>query len=303
MTYRQLWHPLTSVYDEQEARAVARLVLELRFGLTMTDIVMGREQTLPEEELSAIRSRLLTGEPVQYVLGEAAFCGRTLHVDPGVLIPRPETETLCRTVVETAEALQRIFSKARTKSRPRPLRILDIGTGSGCIAVTLALDIAQAEVMAWDISPKAVATARENALWLGARVAVTEYNALSAGDAPALSPCLQRDSRTNLPQWDIIVSNPPYVFYDERETMAPGVLQHEPQEALFAPDDNPWMLYHSIARYAAQTLRPQGMLFLETNPRMADQLALDVLAAIGSGSVTIQEDDYGKQRFVIAQKN
>ena len=198
--------------------------------------------------------------------------------------------------VKRAHAYKSHILTKKTTKRGRRLR--DVA-----YADVLALDIAQAEVMAWDISPKAVATARENALWLGARVAVTEYNALSAGDAPALSPCLQRDSRTNLPQWDIIVSNPPYVFYDERETMAPGVLQHEPQEALFAPDDNPWMLYHSIARYAAQTLRPQGMLFLETNPRMADQLALDVLAAIGSGSVTIQEDDYGKQRFVIAQKN
>jgi len=294
MTYTQLWHRLTAIYDQDEAKAIARWVLDVRFGLSMTDILCGKDTQLSadhQQELEEIAQRLEKAEPVQYVLGVADFCGRQVHVGPGVLIPRPETAELCQTIIGTVSSMS------------RPLRILDIGTGSGCIAITLALDIPGSRVMAWDISPQAVETARRNARRLGAQVEVEEFNALGAGGVPCLTPCLERDDRTNLPQWDVIVSNPPYVFYDEREEMTPSVLQHEPHEALFAPDDNPWMLYNSIARYASQTLRPQGMLFLETNPRMAEQLAIDVMAHLGSGTVAACDDTYGRKRFIIAQKD
>ena len=183
MTYSEFWQPLTAVYDEGEARAVAQMVMEVHFGLTMADVLCGRMGD--EAELLQLQRRLLTGEPVQYVLGLAEFCGRQFHVEPGVLIPRPETEELCRWVIEVAE---------RGKDR---CTILDIGTGSGCIATTLALDLlAQpASVVAWDLSDTALLVARKNAERLGANVSFVKQDALCPTDDQAC--------------WDIIVSNPP----------------------------------------------------------------------------------------------
>ena len=274
MKFRDFWQPLVGLYDDGEARAIARLVMERRFGLSMADIATGAVERLDEEELDAVRQRLLTGEPVQYVLGEAVFRGRTFHVVPGVLIPRPETEWLCHKAVSSF--LLRFY-------RNHPFSILDIGTGSGCIACTLALETS-AEVVAWDISDRAIDIARSNALALGANVKVEKQDALNPPD--------------DVHRWDLIVSNPPYVCEHEKMAMHPNVLGHEPAEALFVPDDDPLLFYRSIACYAAHALKPGGELLLEINPLYASELQT-LLSGMGFSEGEIQEDVFGKKRFAV----
>lgn len=281
MTYRDFYIPLTRLYDEGEAKAIARLVMERRYGLTMADIACGGVESIDGKELEALQSRLLTGEPVQYVLGEAEFCGRIFFVQPGVLIPRPETEWLCRYIS------QRPYRSG--------WRVLDIGTGSGCIACTVALDGRQKQgavpdgdatgtVVAWDISDIAIATARKNAERLGAKVTVEKVDALAPPD----------DSE----KWDIIVSNPPYVCLNERKQMHQNVLRHEPDTALFVPDDDPLLFYRAIASYAVKALRPNGQLLFELNPLYADELK-EMAHGMGFKQVQTEYDIYGKERYAV----
>lgn len=285
MTFRDFWHPLATVYAPREARSVALLALERRFGLRLADIACGDVEGLDEQVLEQLRSRLLAGEPVQYVLGEAGFCGRTFSVGPGVLIPRPETEWLCRKAVQLTAGLD-------------GASFLDIGTGSGCIACTVALERASragrpspeltgTEVVAWDISEEALAMARANAAALGARVCVEKADALRP---PA-------DTR----RWDIIVSNPPYVCLRERAAMHPNVRCHEPELALFVPDDDPLMFYRAIARYATRALKPRGALLFELNPLYAGDLAA-MASDMGFGAVTVEEDAQGRQRYAVISR-
>ena len=232
-------------YDEQEARSIVRLLLFDVFGLTLTDICGGALDSLSIEEesrLEQLMRQLEEGAPVQYVTGKALFADRTFNVRPGVLIPRPETEELCRMV---------------ERNCPSQATILDIGTGSGCIAITLALNIPQASVTAWDISREALSIAEENAHRHGATVNFQLQDALSPPEAEK--------------KWDVIVSNPPYICINEQKDMEPHVLNHEPHQALFVPDDNPLLFYEAITRYAAHALSPQGFLAFEINPLYATE--------------------------------
>lgn len=193
MTYRELWHRLTPVYESEEAQAVVRILLDELFSMSLTDIVSGKVNELSEENqhlLEEKMQRLEKGEPLQYVLGAASFFGRQFHVTPDVLVPRPETEELCNIIID--DVLERGLPD-------RPLHILDIGTGSGCIAVTLALEIPGAAVDAWDISEKALAVARENAARLKVNVHFEHQDALATDKLP-----LPSDTE----KYDIIVSNP-----------------------------------------------------------------------------------------------
>lgn len=228
---------LQACYDEHEARAIARYILEVRFGMTLTDICAGKDKQISAEEhceLENIIGRLLQKEPIQYVLQQADFCGRTFHVAPGVLIPRPETE----------ELVQWILDDHAGDGAPR---ILDIGTGSGCIAVTLSKEIPQAEVAALDISAEALDIARKNAANHQARVSFHIQDILQ-DDLP---DSLCRD-------WDIIVSNPPYICLSEATVMEDNVLRYEPHAALFVPDRPPLLFYKAIGAFARKALRPQG---------------------------------------------
>lgn len=272
MNYIDLWHALHPLYDDGEAKAIVRLVLEERFGLTMSDIFCGKVTELSADdqaELGKIIGRLEKGEPVQYVLGYTSFCWRSFHVAPGVLIPRPETEELCRWI--TAEGAG--------------ARVLDIGTGSGCIAVTLALDLPASAVTAWDISLKALNIARDNADALGATVTFEVQDAL-------LPP---EDDR----QWDLIVSNPPYVMHSEIGGMAKNVLNHEPDIALFAPHGRPILFYEVIGNYARHHLVPGGALYFELNPLTADEVG-NSLRKQGFTQIEFRDDQYGKCRFLKA---
>lgn len=272
MNYIDLWHALHPLYDDGEAKAIVRLVLEERFGLTMSDILCGKVTELSADdqaELGKIIGRLEKGEPVQYVLGYTSFCRRSFHVTPGVLIPRPETEELCRWI--TAEGAG--------------ARVLDIGTGSGCIAVTLALDLPASAVTAWDISLKALNIARDNADALGAAVTFEVQDAL-------LPP---EDDR----QWNLIVSNPPYVMHSEIGGMTKNVLNHEPDIALFAPHGRPILFYEVIGNYARHHLVPGGALYFELNPLTADEVG-NSLRKQGFAQIEFRDDQFGKCRFLKA---
>ena len=276
MTYNEMWRKLAQVYDEGEAKAVARMVYEVRYGLTLSDIYIGKDTQLSldcQAELEEITKRLLDSEPVQYILGQADFCGRTFHVEPGVLIPRPETEHLCQLITKHVA----IGSPNRT--------VLDIGTGSGCIAITLALDIPNSQVTAWDISPIALRVAKGNAQQLGAKVNVVENDMLQQTYQVA-------------PQWDLIVSNPPYICDSEAEQMEANVLDYEPEIALFVPDDNPLQFYVPIMNYAQSALHPGGELWLETNP-LYEEIIEERLLELGF-NVIAHDDQFGKTRFIQA---
>lgn len=286
MIYKELWHRLMPLYDENEAKAIARMVYEERFGLTLSDLLMGRDADLPHEELEQLAQRLEQGEPVQYVLGKADFCGRSFHVEPGVLIPRPETMELIRLVNVNANVNDN-DNAHRSTLHPQPPTntILDIGTGSGCIAITLALNLPEAEVTAWDISDKALAVARGNAQRLGAKVQFEKRDALQPPD--------------DISRWDIIVSNPPYVCEREKKQMERNVLNWEPPLALYVPDNDPLLFYRSIGCYAQKALKPEGCLLMEMNALYGDSM-LNLMESIGFTHVQLYKDQFGKDRFITA---
>ena len=281
MNYQELWRRLAQVYDEGEAKAIARMVYEVRFNLTLSDLFIGKDTQLSandQAELAEITQRLEQQEPVQYVLGQADFCGRTFLVNQHVLIPRPETEELCRWII----------SEFRDESLEfRDCSILDIGTGSGCIAITLAAGLPKFEVTAWDISGEALQVARENAKRLHFNV-IFEL-------ADALSTPLDHE------RWDVIVSNPPYICNKERARIEANVLDHEPHTALFVPDDSPLLFYSAIAQYGLTALKTGGRLYFEINPLYAQELA-EMLSMMSYHDIEIKNDTYGKQRMIRARR-
>ncbi len=274
---KKLWERLIPLYGEREAVAITYYVLDVRFNLSKTDVICGKIDSLTDEdkaELESIFTRLEKAEPVQYVIGKAYFCQRQFKVCKGVLIPRPETEELCGIIQE------------RCKEKQCP-KILDIGTGSGCIAVTLSLDIAGSKVHAWDISQDALNIAKENATRHNANVTFRQCDILN------IEPSSE--------SWDIIVSNPPYICDKEKETMNSNVLDYEPHTALFVPDENPLLFYRAITKYASHTLESEGMLFFEINPLYADETA-ELLRQYYFEDINIKEDMFGKKRFIYASK-
>ena len=330
MTYNQLWKRLTAIYNEREAQAIVRTVLDALFGMSLTDICLGKVTQLSADDttrLEKIMQRLEKSEPVQYVLGAEWFAGRLFDVAPGVLIPRPETEDLVKWTCDEAKEKEKEkednskeergkeekeVSKKREaqKKEEQPLSsplkeeeeglrkgkevskkgeeaphpsILDIGTGSGCIAITVALALPQARVTAWDISTDALAIAAGNAHRLGASVRFEHQDALSAPDDEE--------------RWDVIVSNPPYICDRERADMSDNVLSYEPELALFVPDSDPLLFYRAIARYASKALKPGGRLLFETNTAYAHEVA-QTMADEGFTAIEVRNDCFGKPRMV-----
>ena len=289
MTYEEFWKPLAGQYDDGEAKATTRMVLDMEFGLSMTDILCDKVTQLSADEsqkLKKIHERLMAGEPVQYVLGKEVFYGRTFLLTPDVLIPRPETAELCQWIISEFE---------NPHSIPSPIRILDVGTGSGCIAITLTLEIANTQTWAWDISGNALHIAQRNAQLLGADISFKKCDVLSPENTSS-----QSHSSSPL-QYDIIVSNPPYICPIEKGLMNKNVLEHEPHIALFVPEENPLLFYHAISQMASQCLSPHGMLYFEINPIYAQQLK-EMITETGFEEVIIKKDIFGKQRFIKAVK-
>lgn len=279
MTYSEIWHRIATSYEDGEARAIARILIEELFGLSYTDIVCGATDQLSADDTlrldTAVR-RIEQGEPLQHVLGYADFCGNHFGVNASVLIPRPETEWL----VDEGE---RLMNDASNAAPSAPKRILDIGTGSGCIAISLKLRLGEAYVEAWDISEEALHTAESNAKALKAEVAFCKRDALRAEESVA--------------PWDLIVSNPPYICDSERADMDDNVLLHEPHTALFVPDDAPLRFYRAIARYALRSLSNGGSLLFECNTRYAEATG-EMMREMGFEDVTVNDDCFGLPRFV-----
>ena len=281
-TYQQFWQSLTPLYDAGEAQAIVRTVLDVEYGMTLTDIICGKVNELSSDEernLEEIIARLQNGEPVQYVLGEADFAGRTFHVEPGVLIPRPETAELCQWIEEEVSSLE----------ADDPKQILDICTGSGCIAITLGLNIPNSEVTGWDISEDALRIAQGNVEMLKAGNVRIEYQ-----DALMLPKAAETA--------DIIVSNPPYICEKEKADMEKNVLEHEPSIALFVPDKDPLKFYRAIAEYASSALKSEGALYFEINP-IYEKETREMLEGLGFKDIETKEDAFGKKRMMKAKNN
>ncbi len=263
-------------YGATEGYALYRMVMEECFGLTHTDILLGKDSQISEENqarLLEITGRLLKNEPVQYVLGHAWFCGHRFAVRPGVLIPRPETELLVQTALELGRGMDGVAAP----------EVLDIGTGSGCIAISMAL--AGCRVTAMDISEDALGIAMENASALNAEVVFNHENILHPSPADG--------------QWDVIVSNPPYVCLHEAEDMERNVLDYEPHNALFVPDTDPLIFYRAIASYAMSHLSVGGWLCLEINQAYANEMR-GLLSSFGFKDIVVLQDQYGKDRIAYA---
>ena len=274
--YDRIFNAALPLYDAGEARSIALFLLETQTKLGRSQILAGTD--LKEDFTEAAEgwiARLLRHEPVQYVAGEADFCGRSFIVDENVLIPRPETEGLVAWVQESVP--------------DGPLRLLDVGTGSGCIAVTLALALPQAEVWAVDVSPGALAVARRNAERHGAGVNFAQLDFLS------------QDAWAALPgAFDVVASNPPYVTPAEKTDMRPNVLNHEPPTALFVPADDPLVFYRKIALFCSKRLSPGGSCFVEANEHLTEQTA-DLFRTAGM-TTTVRRDLFGRPRMVAAVK-
>ncbi|HJC96029.1 MAG TPA: peptide chain release factor N(5)-glutamine methyltransferase [Candidatus Phocaeicola gallinarum] len=267
---------IAASYAETEASALARWILEEEFGFSTLELYAGKDTDFPMEKrkrLNDILVRLARFEPIQYIIGKTEFCGLTLKVSSDVLIPRPET----------AELVDWIVSDCPQSG----LRVLDIGTGSGCIAITLAERMVEAEVSAWDISEKALAVARENALHNNVRIAFSCMDVFNEPTATSV--------------FDIIVSNPPYITESERTEMERNVLDYEPETALFVPDTDPLRFYRRIAHIGNQMLKPGGKLFFEINRAYGSETAA-MLKYGGYSQVEVRSDSYGNARMIKAIK-
>ena len=266
--------PLTALYGEREARQIARIVVMELGGLCLTDLVAEPDKELGIDELDRIIGELAAGRPLQYVLGHTEFYGLDFQVREGVLIPRPETEELVRWIAESPA--------------PDNPAVLDVGTGSGCIAASLALALPGAEVCAADLSDAALAIAAENFRTLGARVTLRKADALGGLDEAFPGP------------FDAIVSNPPYVPQSDLAAMHANVRGYEPPEALFVPDDDALRFYRAIARAGRRMLRPGGKLYFEIYERSAGQMRL-LLGEEGYTDTEVREDLNGKPRMVCSR--
>ena len=267
---------LQPYYTAEEVSALSRIVCCDLLGQAPTDYYLGKDIVLSpkkEQELEDILQRLSRFEPLQYIEGRTLFLGREFWVAPGVLIPRPETEELVELML---------------KEIPADARILDVGTGSGCIAISLAKELPDALVTAWDVSPEALSVARANARKLQANVRFVECDVLAC----------QVDE---VGLYDVIVSNPPYVTEAEKADMEPNVLQWEPSLALFVPDDDPLRFYRRIAVLGRDMLADGGRLYFEINRAYGREM-VEMLRTMGYVGVRVEKDLSQNDRFVIAEK-
>lgn len=284
-TIDQITARLTALYDAREARNIARLLVSERAGIPFAALLTDPEAELRIEGLEEDIARLERGVPVQYVIGSAEFYGRRFTVREGVLIPRPETEELVDRIVRS----ERRGPGATVGEAPGAIRILDVGTGSGCIAATLALELRDAELFAAEIADEALAVAEENFRRLGARVTLRRADALTNLEEQFPGP------------FDVIVSNPPYVPAGDRAAMHPNVRDHEPAVALFVPDDDPLCFYRAIARAGRRMLRPGGRLWFEIYEHAAEAMC-EMLAGEGYTDTEVYRDLFDKMRMTCSRR-
>jgi release factor glutamine methyltransferase len=283
---------LEPLYPAAEARGIVLMLCEALIGTkSYTHIVEPAYQIDKKDEqpLSDALARLVAGEPVQYVLGKAEFCGRTFHVTPAVLIPRPETELLVREAVKLADMTRRMripFGKSA-----EPVRVLDLCTGSGCIAWSVALSVPGVQVVGVDISDEALDVARNQPF------------AQELKETGAVAPVfvkadvLDTEQAFDFGPFDLILSNPPYVMEKEKAQMRPNVLEHEPAQALFVSDEDPLVFYRAIARWSQRFLSPEGKGLTEINEALGKETA-EVFRGFGFSQSETESDFFDKNRFV-----
>lgn len=272
--FRELIAAISIDEPKEEIESVVYLFMEKVLGLTKSDIITQRSvefDAAQKEKISDFIRRTNHHEPIQYILGECEFFGRTFQVNWHVLIPRPETEELVKEVIK------------HSNQKKKGLRILDIGTGSGCIPITLKLEIPNAEVFATDVSDEALSTARQNALLHRAEVNFFHHNIL--------------EQEIPVERIDIIVSNPPYIAEQEKEMMNKNVLDFEPHLALFVPDTDPLLYYKALVGKSKKVLTQGGLIALEINERKGSDIS-NLLIKSGFGSVEVIKDIFGKERIV-----
>lgn len=265
---------LAGIYQAEEIESLTFLIFEKVKGYTRTQLLLAKDEILSEEDRSEIGmmvARLKNHEPIQYILGETEFYGLPFYAVPGVLIPRPETEELVQWIIQ--------------ENKLTSPTILDMGTGSGCIAVSLRKNIPESVVLACDISPVCIETARRNADLNSATITVLTYDILR--NSPVIS----------FPELDVVVSNPPYVREMERLRMELNVLEYEPGLALFVPDNDPLIFYSQIADFARNNLKRNGRLYFEINEALGKECS-EMLQEKGFSAIRIKKDIHGKDRMI-----
>ena len=274
-TYKTVFQQeLSSRYDAMEIESFFFLILEQSKNLKRIDLALQPDLEFSEAEIlqwNSVLEQLKQELPIQYILGKTNFYGLEFLVNPNVLIPRPETEELVDWIIST-----------KSINQP-PIKIIDIGTGSGCIAISLAKNISEAQVFALDISEKALATAKENAKKNQVAVAFIQKNILTTTDLEM--------------QFDIIVSNPPYVRNLEKTEIKNNVLANEPHLALFVEDNDALLFYKKIAELATKNLSPQGKLFFEINQYLGKE-TVELLSDLGFQNIELRQDIYGNDRMI-----
>lgn len=267
---------LSGISDHMEAVNISRMVLEEVTGFTRVFQQLNKHEVLSEsqlEKMDLMLDRLMNNEPIQYILGKTVFYDLDFLVQPGVLIPRRETEELVDWVC---------------KSITKPVKMLDVGTGSGCIAITLKSNSPQSEVHAWDVSMNAITQAQNNARLNDQQVFFHHQDILKV-------------DHTIDETWDVIVSNPPYVLESDKQYMHQNVLDYEPAEALFVEDDNSLVFYDAIAKYAAKSLKKNGVLFFEIHEKKGNAM-VELLNKYGFEEIELKKDLQMKDRMVKAVK-
>lgn len=273
----EIRNALREHYPDSEALALAKMLLVEAFGFSTLELYGGKDKEISGKRLDVLNemiARLKKNEPIQYVIGAEVFCGWTFEVNENVLIPRPETQELVRWI------------EADWKS-DAPCRILDVGTGSGCIAISLSKLLEGAEVEAWDISEGALRVARRNADRNEAQVFFRRVDVLKA--------CTE-DCR-----YDVIVSNPPYITESEKQDMDANVLDWEPHTALFVPDADPLLFYRRIAELGVSMLKEGGALYFEINRAYGEE-TVRMLEGLGYKQIELRKDNWGNDRMIKANR-
>ena len=272
--YNLLYNSACELYDKGEARQIAEMLILAKGNISRNDLIIEPHKELIIEDLDNIISELRSWRPVQYIIGQADFRDMELTVREGTLIPRPETEELVEWIATECD---------------EGAKILDIGTGSGAIAIALSREVENSRVWAMDISHDALAIARENGKRHAPNVSFVE------GDALADFDTLFNE------QFDVVVSNPPYIPQSDVEQMRKNVLDYEPSTALFVPDNDPLLFYRSIAQTAKKILKPEGRLYFEIYELLATEM-IQMLEGAGYNDVTLREDFRGKPRMICATR-
>lgn len=271
---KQMRDELSPLYPQGEREALIRIIATELLKIDNTTFYLKDEINLnshQQEKLNNALERLKKSEPIQYILGETEFCDLTFNVNPSVLIPRPETGELVKWIIE--------------ESNPHNTKILDIGTGSGCIAITLAKQLPQASVTAWDISPQALETAKENNRINGTNVTFVEQDIFAQLVEQA--------------KYDTIVSNPPYIKELEKTNMQRNVLEWEPHVALFVPDNDPLLFYREIAQKGKNLLKSGGKIYFEINREHGEEICT-MLAKLGYTNIELRKDFADNNRMIRA---